>query len=229
MIVNLAGEADDSPRTYGYNAAGQIIGQNRANDGYAWNGGVTIERPYVANGLNQYTSAGNASFAYDANGNLTSDATHSYVYDSENRLISRVGGGSSAQLRYDPLGRLYEVSGSHSPTRRFLYDGDALIAEYDAAGTMTVRYIHGPIAGADDPVAWYVGASTNASALRYLFADERGSIVAVTNSAGARIAINSYDGSEAERAPRGQYGIPGSGNLGRFQYTRQIWLPELGL
>lgn len=55
--------------------------------------------------------------------------------------------------------------------------------------------------------------------LRYLFADERGSIVAVTNSAGARIAINSYD----------QYGIPGSGNLGRFQYTGQIWLPELGL
>ncbi|PZO67552.1 MAG: protein RhsD, partial [Pelagerythrobacter marensis] len=26
-----------------------------------------------------------------------------------------------------------------------------------------------------------------------------------------------------------QYGIPGSGNLGRFQYTGQIWLPELGL
>ena len=84
---------------------------------------------------------------------------------------------------------------------------------------MTDRYVHGPIAGADDPVAWYVGASTDASALRYLFADERGSIVAVTNSAGARIAINSYD----------QYGIPGSGNLGRFQYTGQIWLPELGL
>ena len=91
---------------------------------------------------------------------------------------------------------------------------------------MTDRYVHGPIAGADDPVAWYVGASTDASALRYLFADERGSIVAVTNSAGARIAINSYDGSEAERAPRGQYGIPGSGNLGRSSIPGRSGFPN---
>src|SRR3546814_16303441 len=30
---------------------------------------------------------------------------------------------------------------------------------------------------------------------------------------------NSYD----------EYGIPGSGNAGTFQYTGQVWLPELGM
>jgi RHS repeat-associated protein len=36
---------------------------------------------------------------------------------------------------------------------------------------------------------------------------------------GVRVAVNSYD----------EYGIPGAGNSGRFQYTGQIWLGELGM
>ena len=38
-----------------------------------------------------------------------------------------------AELRYDPLGRLDEVDGT--ALTRFLYDGDALVAEYDGSGT----------------------------------------------------------------------------------------------
>lgn len=44
-------------------------------------------------------------------------------------------------------------------------------------------------------------------------------MVAVTDSAGAAIAINTYD----------EYGIPGAANLGRFQYTGQAWIAEAGL
>ena len=52
-------------------------------------------------------------FAYDANGNLTSDGTNTYVYDVENRpsaslrtgMVCKTGGGKNATLRYDPLGR----------------------------------------------------------------------------------------------------------------------------
>jgi len=50
-------------------------------------------------------------------------------------------------------------------------------------------------------------------------ADERGSVTSVTNDAGTVIALNSYD----------EYGRPGSGNQGRFQYTGQAWIPELDL
>ncbi len=38
---------------------------------------------------------------------------------------------------------------------RMLYDGDALVAEYDASGTMLARHVHGPAAGVDDPLVSY--------------------------------------------------------------------------
>jgi len=77
------------------------------------------------------------------------------------------------------------------------------------------RYVHGP--SADEPIVWYEGSGT--SDRRYLVADERGSIVAVTNSSGAATNKNTYD----------DYGVPGSSNVGRFQYTGQTYLPETGL
>jgi len=80
------------------------------------------------NGLNQYTAAGAATFGYDANGNLASTAnapnTTAYVYDVENRLVS-ASGSHNAELAYDPLGRLWQVS-SGGGVRRLVYDGDAL-------------------------------------------------------------------------------------------------------
>ena len=44
----------------------------RDNDAYAWTGHYAVNRAYTANGLNQYSAAGTATFGYDANGNLTS-------------------------------------------------------------------------------------------------------------------------------------------------------------
>lgn len=98
---------------------------------------------------------------------------------------------------------------------RFLYVGSALIAEYNTSGAVQRRYVHG--AGADEALVRYEGSGT--SDRRFLIADERGSIVAVTNSSGASLATNAYDA----------YGKPGANNLGRFQYTGQAYVPELGL
>ena len=134
-------------------------------------------------------------------------------------------GALQAALRYDPTGRLYEVSGGAAGVQRFAYDGNALIAEYNAGGTMLRRYVHGSNAEADDPLVWYEGAAVSDAARRYLHADPRGSIVAVTNNQGTTTATNSYDA----------YGIPdtATGNdiatKGRFRYTGQMWIPELGM
>ena len=103
-------------------------------------------RPYSVNGLNQYGSAGPATFGYDPNGNLSYTANPawgsvSYVYDVENRLVGATG-ASPAELVYDPLGRLASVT-SGGWTRRLVYDGDALVAEYEPGGYMFHRYIHG--------------------------------------------------------------------------------------
>jgi hypothetical protein len=100
---NLAGTTGDYAITLTRNAAGQIASVTRANDPFAWGGHYAVNRAYTANGLNQYSAAGGATFGYDPNGNLTSDGTHSYVYDIENRLVSASGGGASATLDYDPL------------------------------------------------------------------------------------------------------------------------------
>ncbi|RHW18547.1 RHS repeat-associated core domain-containing protein [Sphingomonas gilva] len=62
----------------------------------------------------------------------------------------------------------------------------------------------------------YAGSGT--ASRTWLHADERGSIIARSDGTGAVTAINAYD----------EYGIPAATNTGRFQYTGQAWLPELG-
>jgi len=183
----------------------------RDNDAYAWTGHYAVNRAYTTDGLNRYGAAGSATFGYDPNGNLTSDGSRIFAYDVENRLVAASPG---VTLRYDPLGRLYQVSGP-SGTTRFLYDGDALVAEYGAAGTVIRRYAHW--VGADVPVVEYHGPTLDAP--RHLFPDHQGSIVAATGAGAALSFRNAYD----------EYGIPAATNKGRFQYTGQIWLPELGM
>jgi RHS repeat-associated protein len=91
-----------------------------------------------------------------------------------------------------------------------------MIAEVaNPSGAITRRYVHGP--GSDEPLVWYEGAGTTDR--RWLHADQRGSIVAVSNGTGAMTDINSYD----------EYGVPAASNAGRFGYTGQAWLPGLDM
>ncbi|GLK45538.1 hypothetical protein GCM10017612_34580 [Novosphingobium resinovorum] len=215
--------------SYTRNPASQIASETRDNDAYAWTGHANVDRTYTTNGLNQYTSAGPATFCYDANGNLTADGSSVYLYDVENRLVEKRAqsntacaslsytGALQASLRYDPLGRLYEVNGA--AITRFLYDGSALVGEYSSSGSLLRRYAHGNDVSEDDPVVWFEGSSALLANGRYVYGDPRGSIVLVGDASGNVIAINSYD----------EYGIPASTNLGRFQYTGQTWLAELGM
>jgi RHS repeat-associated protein len=213
---DLSGTASDVTHSLGYNPASQISERTTSNDAYAYTGELDVDRVYAANGLNQYTSAGPATFTYDANGNLTGDGTSTYTYDAENRLVS-ASGGTTASLRYDPLGRLYETSANTVPTTtRFLYDGDELVAEYDAAGTMLRSYLHG--SRVDDPLVWLEWGQSSTLA-RFLHSNQQGSVTAITSYSGDPIAINKYD----------EWGIPAATNLGRFQYTGQAWIPELGM
>lgn len=210
LTADLAGTTNDlTIGTISYNPASQITSAPRTNDAYSWTGSVSVNRPYSSNGLNQYTVAGPASFTYDARGNLTSDGTTSYAYSVENELLTATG---SVALSYDPLMRLTQVT-SPSSTMRFLYDGDHMVAHYDAAGALQYRYVFGP--GADEPLLQY-----NPSGVRTWYsADERGSIIADSSDSGALAGVLTYD----------EYGIPGSANSGRFQYTGQMWIPELGM
>jgi RHS repeat-associated protein len=201
-----------------YNPASQTVSESRSNDDYAWRGAASVERTYgAANGQNQYAGTvsdgvPSATFAYDANGNLTSDGSTTFAYDAENRLISATG-AKNATLVYDPLGRLFQVSSTATGVTQFLYDGDELVAEYNGAGILLRRYLHGD--GDDDPQFWYEGAGLDQA--RFPHTDHHGSITATAGT--SPLSINTYD----------EYGIPGAGNQGRFQYTGQAWIPELGM
>jgi RHS repeat-associated protein len=196
--------------SFSYNPASQIGAVTRTNDAYAWTGHASGTTTGVANGLNQLTSIGGAATAHDANGNVTTDPTSgkTYTYSSENLLTGSTG-GTAASLAYDPLLRLYQVTGAS--TVRFAYDGLDIIAEYDAAGALQSRYLFGP--GVDEPLVRYDAGATRT----WYSADERGSITALGNDSGTVTAINRYD----------EYGKPQSTNSSRFQYTGQAWLPEL--
>ena len=207
LAIDATGSANDLWTDLDYNPAGEIVSKTLNNAGYNYTLPAGYTDTYADNGLNQYTSAGGVTPTYsDARGNMTYDGTKTYAYDFSNRMTS----AGSTTLSYDPASRLYEVAGSS--TVRFVYDGADIIAEYNTSGAVIRRYVHGP--WIDEPLVWYEGSGSTDR--RHLYADERGSVIAVEGSTTTK---NTYD----------EYGVPGSGNSGRFQYTGQIWLSDIGL
>ena len=156
-------------------------------------------------------NVGAATVTHDTKGNITAVGSDSYGYSSENFLTS---GPGSATLGYDPMGRLYQVA-QGAGTTRMGYDGLDRIVEYDGSNAIQRRYIHGP--GVDEPITWYEGSGITTR--RFLSSDERGSIISVTDGAGTVLGLNKYD----------EYGVPQATNLGKFGYTGQAWVPEVGL
>lgn len=138
-----------------------------------------------------------------------------YTYDMENRLVSTTNGVNSSFI-YDPLGRLFQTTVNGVVTQ-FLYDGDALVGEYNGSNGQLRRYVHGD--QVDEPWVEYSGNNTGTGYRTYLHADHQGSIIARTDGSGNYLAKLTYD----------SFGIPGATNTGRFGYTGQIWLNELGL
>jgi len=208
---DLASTASDLTQTFAYNPASQIASVTRSNDLYAWTGHFNQNDASTANGLNQIGNVGVKTITHDTKGNITGVGTDAYTYSSENFLKT---GPASAALSYDPMGRLFQVT-QGAATTRLGYDGLDRVAEYDGANAVQRRYIHGP--GIDNPITWYEGSGTTTR--RFLSADERGSIISVTDSAGAVLGLNKYD----------EFGNPQGTNMGSFGYTGQTWFASLGL
>ena len=212
----FAGGAGNLTETLTLNPADQIVTRARDNDDYVATTAVAVNRSYAVNGLNQYTTAGPASFTYDANGNLISDGANTYVYDAENRMVSSSGNGVT--LTYDPLGRLWSTASSALGTILFVHDGDHVAVEYDGStGATKRRLMWGP--GIDEPILEDLGGTLNCSQTRFLSADHQGSVIALANCSGNRTNVNGYD----------EWGIPNATNTGRFQYTGQAWLTDVGM
>ncbi|MFO0697905.1 MAG: RHS repeat-associated core domain-containing protein [Nitrospira sp.] len=152
----------------------------------------------VTNAGNQLTADSTHSYQYDDNGNLirktllaTGNYTQ-YTYDAENRLVKVedfVAGNPTpaftSSYRYDGLGRRIEKV-ANGQTRRYIYDGEDILLEYDGTNTLQARYTHGP--GIDEPIA-----VTKGSATFFYHQDGLGSVTDLTDSAGATAKSYAYD------------------------------------
>jgi len=170
-----------TPQSFDYDAVG-----NRATNGSLYNGG------------NQLTEDANFTYTYDLNGNLTrktfkASGNHTdYTYDAENRLtkVEEFAAGAStpfatATYRYDGLGRRTEKVGN-GLTRRYVYDGEDILLEYDGTNVLQARYTHGP--GIDEPIGMSRGG------VNYFYhQDGLGTVTDLTDSTGATAQSYAYD------------------------------------
>jgi RHS repeat-associated protein len=213
LTHDLTGTSHDLTLGFTYNPASQIKTATRSNDAFAFTPIATGTTSSTVNGQNQLLTHGGATITHDGRGNITSDGTSTYAYNSENMLTSASNG---AAFGYDPINRLYSLT--EAGGTRMVYDDLDMIAEYTPGGLVRRRYVHGP--GVDEPIVWYEGSDLTDP--RYLHADERGSIVATSYPDGSIRTVQAY----------GEFGTPQNTSLtqtGRFGYTGQAWLPEVGL
>lgn len=135
-----------------------------------------------------------------ANGNITSDGTHSYAWGGRNQLVSMNFGANAFQ--YDPFGRRVGKTSSGATTN-FLYDGVNSVQEI-ASGTPTANLTMG---GIDE-----VFTRTDSGGTRNFLADALGSTLALSDSTGTIQTQYTYE-------PFGNTTTGGLGSTNPFQYT----------
>ncbi|MCI4661016.1 MAG: Ig-like domain-containing protein [Neomegalonema sp.] len=162
----VSNETQDGTWTYGYDAIGQLtsaefasinpdIADKSVTYEYDAAGNRTrvvedgVETLYTANALNQYTQVGDATFTYDADGNMTSrtdpSGTTTYTYDLDNRLTSVIeADGTVLEFDYDVFGNRVSKSVDGTETE-YLVDpfglGD-VVSEF-TGGSLSATYTHG--------------------------------------------------------------------------------------
>jgi RHS repeat-associated protein len=158
--------------TYNYDALG-----NRTSTVI---NGITTN--YVVNNMNEYTSVGGVTYAYDADGNLTSDGTNTYTYNSLNELTG-IAGASTSTYAYNALG--WQISSTIAgQTTHYMYDplvSGQVVATLNGANNILAHFVYG---------IGLVSQVTNAS-FYYAF-DALGSTSEITDSTGTIVSDYAY-------------------------------------
>src|SRR5947209_10259044 len=186
--VLFAGGGSDS---FAYDAIG-----NRTIHGLAYT--------YYKNGTNtlngnRLRSIGGTDYTYDANGNMTGHTgTTMYTWDAANRLVT----DQDTTYTYDFADR--RISGTkNSVTTRYISVGLQTIAERSTVGSTTTSrdYVFAP--GIDEPLAMQ-----DANGMTYYSVDGLGSVIAMTDAAGA-VTAQGFDPWGVSSAPTGFFGYTG--------------------
>ncbi|PYU24973.1 MAG: hypothetical protein DMG30_06785, partial [Acidobacteria bacterium] len=148
---------------YSYDLAGRRTG---VGGSYAQVGLPAAISTTAYNADNQLTIWGTTNLYYDANGNMTSDGTNSYTWNTRNQLASM--NFDNVSFQYDGYGRRTGKTIS-SATTNYLYDGANVVQEL--SGTTV---------------------TANNGAANFLN-DTLGSTIALTSSTGSTMASYAYE------------------------------------
>lgn len=211
--------------SYGYDPANQLIGIGYANGGtvlgnltYAYDaagrriqmGGTlaNMNLPVAVNGaaydaVNRLTNWVGASLTYDTNGNMSSDDTLTYTWDSRNRL-SLLSGGATASFTYDAAGRRSSKTAGGIATN-FAYDGLNVVQEL-SGGAASASMLTG--LRLDE----IFSRTEAAQGTRSFITDALGSTLALTDDTGAIKTSYAYE-------PFGTTTARGEASSNSSQYT----------
>ncbi|PHR01351.1 MAG: hypothetical protein COB29_14745, partial [Sulfitobacter sp.] len=199
---------------FAYNKVGQQIQMGIDNAVFSYVPVSNTATSYTVNNLNQYTAIGSVVPSYDGTGNMSSDGFHSFVFDTENRLVSATSAVMTASYAYDPHGRRASKT-VDSVTTAFLLDGAEEIADYDGAGQMLRRYVYGP--GIDEPLM--MQDITNGGSRIYFHQDALGSVAALSDETGTVLDTYIY----------GPYGETANASGSPYRFTGRRLDAETGL
>ncbi len=226
---DLAGTVNDAAYDFAYNGVGQLTSKTVSLSSLVWTPGANSLDAYAVNGLNQYTDITGASPVYDPNGNITTDHKgRDYVYDSENTLmwVYDSGGAQLGRYVYNGEGnRRYKWAGGDYTSH--IFDGDQEVFELSSAGATLRRYVRLP-GSVDEPflmIDYTLNAgctlTSYAACERWAHQNRLGSVVAVTDAAGAAVETYTYS-AYGESGAEGDAGFP-------FRFTGQKLDAETGL
>ena len=134
---------DGQTQSYTFDAMGNRLSRQDSVSG------TTNSAYNAANMLLSTSGAGASGFQNDADGNTLSGNGRANAWDSQNRLVSCILGGSTSTFKYgaDGLRRQKTAGGA---TTDYAYDGTMMVREGHAAGgsltpaTVTATYLIGP-------------------------------------------------------------------------------------
>ena len=204
-----------------YDAAGRLLGADHPTP--------QPDESYAYDAADNRTSGGSV---HDIADRLTQDNAFTYQYDAEGRLLSGTDRATSAAdafawrpdgllrsvtapngtvttFRYDPLGRRIAIDGPGVAIRYGLGADKNLLAQYDAAGSVTARFVTG--LGIDQLLA----VSTPSGAAYY---EQDG-----TNNV---TSLTAPDGSLLQRYTYGTFGQPRSSG-GSFPRSAHVRWPSI--
>ena len=206
--------------SYSYNQDRQRQSVSATDGSYLVSGLPATSKTYASNILNQYSAISGTPLTYDGRGNLTGDGSWTYQYDISNRLVYAESTGIQINYAYDAQDRRlwkHVTTGGVTTSHAYLSVGDQEMVEYSGVGTAypNKRFIYG--SGLDEPVA----SLEMGRGWVYHFSDGQGSVIALSNNAGAVTEKHAY-------TPYG-IGINKLANTASFRYAGRRFDLESGL